>query len=140
MAMLPRQARALLDAVAALERELLCTSKEALVYDHQLHASLDGFSRAYAVRFGELAARRAPVLLLHAGASLTDKKDALGLPVQAVGVAGSRAVLLLRVIGPHRLVGAPGPALWHLQRVFERNRVGPLLVEPWPEPTSAPAA
>jgi len=139
MLMSPRQRSALLAATAAFERELLFSRREAVAFDPQRHTSMHSFSKAFSKRFGELCVRKESTLLLHSGASLVDRRDALGLPLQAVGLSGPRCVLLLRLLGPHRLCGAPGPALQHVHRVAE-TAVGRVLLEPWPEATAAAAA
>ena len=133
MEMMPRQRAALLAAVAVLEREALFKHRESLCYQHALHGSMDGFSKAFCKRFGTLCAEGRSVLLLHAGASMTDKRDDLKLPVQCVGITGSNCVLVLRVLGRHRLVGASGCAIQHVARVLEPTCVGKVLVQPWSE-------
>ena len=135
MAMLPKQRKALLAAVETFEREALFKHRESLCFDHALHGSMDGFSKAFCQRFGALCAEGRSVLLLHAGASMTDRRDELGLPVQCLGLTGPRVVLIVKVLGSHRLVGEKGPAMDHVARVLEATAVGKVLVEPWPDCT-----
>ena len=133
--MLPRQRKALLAAVEVLEREALFKHRESLCYQHLLHGSMDGFSKAFCKRFGVLCTEGRSVLLIHAGASMTDRRDDLKLPVQCLGITGARCVLIVKVLGRHRLVGENGPAMDHVARVLETTCVGKVLVEPWPDCT-----
>lgn len=133
MEMPRRQGDALLAVVELARAHRWHDEEEALHYDHARHRSMEGFSKAYVRQFGHLAARRKRSLLLHAGCSLVDKKDAVGLPIQAVGLTGPCCVLLLRAVGPHRLVGRPGPELDAVTRVLaaHAHAVGPVVTEPW---------
>lgn len=107
----------------------LCAREEVLKYDHDTHASMDGFTRAFAHRFGALL--DTGTLLRHAGASLVDKRDSLGLPVEAVAFTGHASVLVLRAVGPHRLlVGKDGRV--HAKKLASRLReagITPLCLE-----------
>ena len=99
-----RQRIGLRAAVATARAHRLCAREEVLRYDHVKHASMDGFTRAFARRFGALLDTSDGTLLTHAGASLVDKKDSLGLPIEAIAFTGHASVLVLRAVGPHRLL------------------------------------
>ncbi len=140
MEMVPRQRDALLAAVRLSRERNLHDHEDVLLHDARAHPSMEAFSKAFTRRFGELAARRDRTLLLHAGCSLVDRTDDVGLPIQAVGWTESCVVLLLRAAGPHRLVGAPSDAYYGLHALLEAEGVGPVRAEPWTEPALAQAA
>ena len=128
---MPRQRAAMLAAVKVFEQEALYKHRETICYNHAAHGSMNGFSRAFCRRFGELCADGRSVLLIHAGASMVDKRDDLQLPVQVLGLSGPRCCLILRTIGAHRLVGPSGPAIRQIARALEPTCVGKVLVQPW---------
>ena len=97
-----RQDIGLRAAVAMARAHGMCKREEVLKYDYDTHASMDGFTRAFARRFGALIGTA--TLLLHTGASLVDKRDSLGLPIEVVAFTGYASVLVLRALGPHRLL------------------------------------
>ena len=130
MEMLARQRVAVDATIRAVREAALYGNEEIVVYDAQKHTTMHSFSTEFSTRFGELVASGADALLLHAGASLTDRKDSLGLPVQAVGLTRQRAVLIIKVAGPHRLVG-DAAGIPQVLAVLEAAGVGPLTVEPW---------
>jgi len=132
MEMLARQRVALEATIRASRSAGLYTNEEIVVYNAQKHVTMHSFSTEFSTRFGELVASGADVLLLHAGASLTDRKDSLGLPVQAVGLTRQRVVVLIRTVSAHRIVGERGPMMDQVVAVLQAAGVGPLAVEPWP--------
>ena len=99
-----RQCIGLRAAVATARVHRLCVREEVLRYDHDKHGSMNGFTRAFARRFGALLDSNDGTLLTHRGASLVDKRDSLGLPIEAVAFTGHTSVLILRAVGPHRLL------------------------------------
>ena len=133
MAMPKRQRDVLSKTILAARAAGLYASEEVIVFNAREHKSMHGFSSAFSQRFGHLVATGQDALLTHAGASLSDRKDSLGLPIQAVGFTRQRCVILLRAVGAHRLVGEAGEGMNSVLEALKAAGVGPVLVEPWGE-------